>query len=401
MATTRALAIIGACGLMGASALAEDQGTIDLFGQTYEVCRFDTPDIEWEDPLSPGFFIQLIEPEGASFRGPGKLIVTSNEMDFFLSVKNQIIECDILPDGSLAFADLLVFEDESLPGGFDLDPVGAAINTTATGLAANGNLLVGNKEFETVHGYDLATGDLIEWPPGSGCSVEGCGFSTLPSNIDIEELVFNEDLGEIWTVQQDVPFSIVRFDTDGTPLGSFFVAGDSNPATTGQPKAMALYPEQEGPNGQPDLFDGLGGVVVVALDDEGPGLQVFDYDGNEIIFEPLTDDGTAGGTPLLDNGSSGAEPLQIEAMAIDPTDGRIFLFNQGDVFIGATYFVLTPVADDCVADCNGDGNLNILDFTCFQALFASGDVAADCNGDGNLNILDFTCFQAAFAAGCP
>jgi len=65
--------------------------------------------------------------------------------------------------------------------------------------------------------------------------------------------------------------------------------------------------------------------------------------------------------------------------------------------------VLINVAEAgaCVADCNGDGLLNILDFTCFQALFASGDSGADCNGDGSLNILDFTCFQAAFAAGCP
>jgi len=63
----------------------------------------------------------------------------------------------------------------------------------------------------------------------------------------------------------------------------------------------------------------------------------------------------------------------------------------------------TVVGDepDCPADCNDDNNLNILDFTCFQALFASADAAADCNGDGSLNILDFTCFQANFAAGCP
>jgi len=55
---------------------------------------------------------------------------------------------------------------------------------------------------------------------------------------------------------------------------------------------------------------------------------------------------------------------------------------------------------DVSADCNGDGSLNILDFTCFQALFSSGSLDADCNGDGSLNILDFTCFQAAFSEGC-
>jgi len=58
------------------------------------------------------------------------------------------------------------------------------------------------------------------------------------------------------------------------------------------------------------------------------------------------------------------------------------------------------VDGDCYADCNDDGELNILDFVCFQALFAAGDLEADCNGDGVLNVLDFVCFQAEFAAGC-
>ncbi len=56
--------------------------------------------------------------------------------------------------------------------------------------------------------------------------------------------------------------------------------------------------------------------------------------------------------------------------------------------------------DDCVADCNGDGALNILDFVCFQGLFVAGDLDADCNGDGVLNILDFVCFQGLFVQGC-
>jgi len=55
---------------------------------------------------------------------------------------------------------------------------------------------------------------------------------------------------------------------------------------------------------------------------------------------------------------------------------------------------------DCLADCNNDGQLNILDFICFQAQFEAGADEADCNMDGLLNILDFICFQAAFEEGC-
>jgi len=58
------------------------------------------------------------------------------------------------------------------------------------------------------------------------------------------------------------------------------------------------------------------------------------------------------------------------------------------------------MGQDCPADCNGDGILNILDFVCFQNLFVNGDDAADCNNDGVLNILDFVCFQGEFVKGC-
>jgi len=61
----------------------------------------------------------------------------------------------------------------------------------------------------------------------------------------------------------------------------------------------------------------------------------------------------------------------------------------------------TSIAADCLADCNEDGELNILDFTCFQGLFVAGDPEADCNDDGELNVLDFICFQGEFTAGCP
>jgi hypothetical protein len=54
----------------------------------------------------------------------------------------------------------------------------------------------------------------------------------------------------------------------------------------------------------------------------------------------------------------------------------------------------------CFADCDGNGQLNILDFVCYQGLFQSGDPGADCDGNGALNILDFVCFQAEFVAGC-
>lgn len=56
---------------------------------------------------------------------------------------------------------------------------------------------------------------------------------------------------------------------------------------------------------------------------------------------------------------------------------------------------------DCIADCDGDGVLDIFDFLCFLNLFDQGDPAADCDGDGQLDFLDFLCYLNAFDAGCP
>ena len=54
----------------------------------------------------------------------------------------------------------------------------------------------------------------------------------------------------------------------------------------------------------------------------------------------------------------------------------------------------------CIADFNGDGALDILDFVAFQNAFVGGEPSADCDESGTLNILDFVCFQGLFVAGC-
>ena len=57
-----------------------------------------------------------------------------------------------------------------------------------------------------------------------------------------------------------------------------------------------------------------------------------------------------------------------------------------------------PLVPRDAADCNGDGEYNILDFVCYQGKFTAGDPDADCNDDGVLNILDFVCFQVLFTS---
>jgi hypothetical protein len=76
--------------------------------------------------------------------------------------------------------------------------------------------------------------------------------------------------------------------------------------------------------------------------------------------------------------------------------------NENQDIPGAFFDNLTAIiAGGCIADFNGDGMLNILDFVAFQTAFVKGDPGADVNGDGVLNILDFVAFQQLFQAGCP
>lgn len=69
--------------------------------------------------------------------------------------------------------------------------------------------------------------------------------------------------------------------------------------------------------------------------------------------------------------------------------------------IAGDQFVVIPLGGGCIADCDGNGQLNILDFVCFQQEWQQQTPLGDCDGNGVYNILDFVCFQGEFQAGCP
>jgi hypothetical protein len=97
--------------------------------------------------------------------------------------------------------------------------------------------------------------------------------------------------------------------------------------------------------------------------------------------------------------------------SIGPHDGvgTVLQWNSGDFITdagvlnmldGGAFAIFTAVVGGCIADCDANGVLNILDFVCFQNLFQTMAPEADCNDDGALNILDFVCFQGEFQQGC-
>ena len=111
--------------------------------------------------------------------------------------------------------------------------------------------------------------------------------------------------------------------------------------------------------------------------------------------------------PVDLGGGAGIAPLNY-LLSYEP-DGDDFVIQQIELATinapvdGAFAFAYLPFepAGGCVADCDGNGLLNILDFVCFQQEWQAQTALGDCDGNGLFNILDFVCFQGEFQAGCP
>ncbi len=329
-----------------APAAAADPDTIELFGQVYKVQRFDYYDeVKFDDPADPNFEIALVEAEAAHYLGNNQLLLGSDEMDAFLSYRDHVVKVQLDTDATgmitgLSYIEHVLVLDFTGPGSRVIGPAGVTVNTGTVGLAAGGDLLVGGNDAENVYGTRTDPNDPLD--PNAAYLGE---FPIMPHNINIEDLCWVPDAndpntGEIWTVEDD-NYQIDIFDPNGVWLRNFLIAGSGDPNTTGEGKGVTYLPDVIT---YPSMFQGLGGVVMVSLDDEGPGLQVFDRDGTQIALEPLTDDGTSSGNPLLD---PGAQSLQLESIATDPMTGRLILVQQGhwDEDIDDTNYlwILSPI----------------------------------------------------------
>jgi hypothetical protein len=50
----------------------------------------------------------------------------------------------------------------------------------------------------------------------------------------------------------------------------------------------------------------------------------------------------------------------------------------------------------CDADFNGDGNVNLSDYSVFRSAFGKVNPDADFNGDGTVNLSDYSIFRSSF-----
>lgn len=387
--------LLAACTLTTV-ALGEEVGQITLFGQTYSITRLDyASQVRWADPLDPQFDVSLISCEGAHALGNDRLLVSMDAGDDLLTVKNWVVEIRIVRGENglatgLEYVRTVVANDPSVPGygGFDLSPCGVTVNTSTTGLAANGDLLIGDSEINGIRGYSILNGTDL----GS--------FSGGTDNDSFDDLAFCPSNNLIYTINEDAG-RLVTFTTDGVFVASTEIPGLTvldEAAEPGSAKGMAYLADAAT---VPAAIRSAGGSMLVTLDDGNPGLQVVDLAGNVIATEALTDSPIlGGGNSLLDQGTGCANPLQLEAAAFDAATGTLFLINESDLFDCAGFYILTPVSScGCAADYNQDGGVDGSDVESFFIEWEGGEGCADVNQDGGVDGQDVESFFLAWEAG--
>lgn len=433
IASTRAAGLAAAAALAGLAPLAAAQETVTLFGQAYRVQRFDySQQIQIPSIAFPGLVNGMVEVEGFHYVGARRFLMSSDALGevFPGEPKNWVIEAELVEDAGgnvtgLSFVRLVVASDFTLDG-FELDPSGITVNPTASGIGGGGNLVIGSSQ-ESIRAYNLGNpgvrGTALPVPPGSSCQPANCQLNLVGQLFDLEDIAFVPAFGrtnaQFYVLNQEFPSSLRRYTLDGTFVSEFNIGRDGPQGDALMtPKGLTYLADSER---FPATIRRPGGALMVGLDNDFPGLQVFSREGALVAYEPLTQDGTALGAPKLATGDCG---LQIESVGADPVTGRLFLINQGDGLTCNFIWILTPITGTtCAPDYNGDGALNtddisdyITDYFADPVTPGPGGYAQPCPGapapydtlgyrvdfnqDCAVNTDDISDYITAYFAGC-
>ncbi|UYV12952.1 MAG: hypothetical protein NCW75_01390 [Phycisphaera sp.] len=265
------------------------------------------------------------------------------------------------------------------------------------GSAAAQDLLADNGPLSAMPGAHETGGDLI-WAVPEGASAGVSAYSTiayrlaegfeLTAGATIDSVVvYGYQQGAIAGPTTD--FMAVEL-WDGVPgaPGSSVIAGDIEQNVLASAEPTDAYVAMFGVDFPIDRR-----VFALTADNLGWSVGAGEY------WIAWTLNGSIDGGPYSPYLGDDAEPVIGDAMqrvlgAWRAARNR----TEGGVQVSLPFEVYGSLA--CVADCDGDGELTIFDFLCFQNAFSAGDTLADCDGDGEITAADFTCFQAAFMAGC-
>ncbi|VAX40134.1 hypothetical protein MNBD_PLANCTO03-1305 [hydrothermal vent metagenome] len=135
----------------------------------------------------------------------------------------------------------------------------------------------------------------------------------------------------------------------------------------------------------------------------GPGDGLFvdvatdQFGADWIEVRAYTDDAQVWLTDAIEVGVEvpASSTVRIRFRAVDVGDDHVVEAGIDAVTIGEF-----GCSDSCVADFNGDGDVNTLDMLAFLNAWNAGDSSADVNGDGDVNTLDVLEFLNLWNVGC-
>src|SRR5690606_18735486 len=94
--------------------------------------------------------------------------------------------------------------------------------------------------------------------------------------------------------------------------------------------------------------------------------------------------------------ASGAETLRwsgVSTADLGPGELRFSALEARGSALAVQYKrAVRDGAAECYPDCDGNEELDLFDFLCFQNAFLAGDPYADCDGCGSFDVFDFLCF---------
>ena len=198
--------------------------------------------------------------------------------------------------------------------------------------------------------------------------------------------------GTLLVNQATRPEGIIAGDLDGD--------GDDDVATaTGDPDFVSVFLNNGGLGARIDYPSGGVGVG---------DLAAGDLDGDGDLDLVAVNEDSANMSVMANNGAGGFGAAQILTLGANPSHvaiGDLGGSSAMDIVATSrdsnfTTVYLNDAADDCVADFNGDGNVNTQDVLSFLNAWNAGSGTADINGDGNINTQDVLAFLNLWNAGC-
>lgn len=177
--------------------------------------------------------------------------------------------------------------------------------------------------------------------------------------------------------------------------------------------SVFLHVNNDAPSGDPDRRDisAVGGNFATPFGTNAFALQIFypaannnvSFGNSELIADHLqwkqADDPTGQTEDRTDQAvATGVWSAEGDFVIVGADAAVIRLIDaSGDEAGSPSEYAIELI---CQPDVNGDGALDIDDFSDFVSAFFAGSTRADQNVDGLLDIDDFSAFVSGFFAGC-